>query len=63
MFMLNPKDDAELNQLLDGVRIASIGPVTGKAIANNGVAVDVQPQNSYTIENLVEQIITYYTPK
>jgi uroporphyrinogen III methyltransferase/synthase len=63
MFMLNPKDDAELNQLLDGVRIASIGPVTGKAIANNGVAVDVQPQNSYTIENLVEQIITYYTKK
>ncbi len=61
MFMLNPKDDSEMNQLLGGVDIASIGPITGKAITDNGVEVNVQPQDSYTIASLVEQIVSHYS--
>ena len=61
MFMLNPKDDSEMNQLLDGVALAAIGPVTGKTIEASGGHVHVQPQVSYTIENLVEHIVDYYS--
>nr|MBF0223594.1 uroporphyrinogen-III C-methyltransferase [Desulfobulbaceae bacterium] len=61
MFMLNPKDDMELRELLGGVDIASIGPITGNVITDRGVQVDVQPLDSYTIENLVEHIVGYYS--
>ena len=61
IYMLNPKDEAELRQLLDGVKIASIGPVTGKAIAKRGLSVDVQPAESYSIPTMVEAITEFYS--
>ncbi len=60
MFMLNPKDEAEMKQLLDGVKIASIGPVTGKAIQKKGLTIDVQPAESYSIPTMVAAITEFY---
>ncbi|MDP2105292.1 MAG: uroporphyrinogen-III synthase, partial [Desulfobulbaceae bacterium] len=57
--MLNPKDDAELKQLMEGIKIASIGPVTSRAIEKRGLAVDVQPEGSYSIATMVEAITEF----
>lgn len=54
--MLNPKDDAELKQLMAGIKIASIGPVTSKAIKKRGLTVDVQPDGCYSIATMVDAI-------
>jgi uroporphyrinogen III methyltransferase/synthase len=63
IYMLNPKDEAELHHLLEGVKIASIGPVTGKAIQKQGLAVDVQPEESYSIPTMIEAITEFYGEK
>lgn len=60
IYMLNPKDETEMRQLLDGVKIASIGPVTGKAIQKKGLAIDVQPAASYSISTMVQAITDFY---
>jgi uroporphyrinogen III methyltransferase/synthase len=60
-YMLNPKDETELHKLLNGVKIASIGPVTGKAIHKRGLSVDVQPTESYSIPTMVEAITRFYS--
>ena len=60
IYMLNPKDETELRQLLDGIKIASIGPVTGKAIHQKGLTVDVQPKESYSIATMVQAITDFY---
>jgi uroporphyrinogen III methyltransferase/synthase len=46
--------------LLRGVAIASIGPVTSKAIEKAGLKVDIMPREA-TIEALVEEIIKWAT--
>jgi uroporphyrinogen III methyltransferase/synthase len=46
--------DAE--EILDGVSIAVIGPVTAKAVENAGLHVDIMPKEA-TIEAMVEEII------
>jgi uroporphyrinogen III methyltransferase/synthase len=43
---------------LDGVRIASIGPVTSETARSLGLTVDVEAL-SYTIDGLVEAIVSY----
>ncbi|MDD5757778.1 MAG: uroporphyrinogen-III C-methyltransferase [Desulfobulbaceae bacterium] len=60
IYMLNPKDDAEMRQLLQGVKIASIGPVTGKAIIKKGLTIDVQPSECYSIATMVQSITEHY---
>ncbi len=60
IYMLNPKDEAEMRQLLAGVKIASIGPVTGKAIQKKGLTIDVQPAECYSISTMVEAISEFY---
>lgn len=60
IYMLNPKDDTEMQQLLQGVKIASIGPVTGKAIIKKGLAIDVQPAERYSIATMVQAITEHY---
>jgi uroporphyrinogen III methyltransferase/synthase len=40
---------------MSGIRIAAIGPVTGKTIEEHGLKVDIQPQ-TYTIPDLVDAI-------
>jgi len=57
--MLNPKDDGELRELLGGVKIASIGPVTSRAIAKRGLTVDVQPEGNYSIATMVQAITEF----
>jgi uroporphyrinogen III methyltransferase/synthase len=46
------------NELLQGVAIAVIGPVTAKAIEKAGLKVDIMPKEA-TIEALVEEIINW----
>lgn len=58
--MVDAKDQEELERLMEGVRIAAIGPITAKTIANSGLKVDIQPEK-YTIESMVREIIEYYS--
>ena len=57
--LLNVSNPEELKKLMSGVAVAAIGPITGKTAENNGLAVDVQPEE-YTIPNLVESIVMYF---
>ena len=58
--MLEPKDEQELTDLLKGVKIAAIGPITAKTVTDNGLTVDLQPE-SYTISDMVDAIVNYYS--
>ena len=60
MFMLNAGDHEDAATLLDGVGIASIGPITSRTIEEAGIKVDVQPER-YTIADLVAAITSYYS--
>ena len=50
----------EADELLKGVTIAAIGPVTAKAIEKAGLKVTIMPAES-TVEALVEEIRTWAT--
>jgi len=54
---LNPD---ELQKLMSGVAVATIGPITAKTAENYGLKPDVQPAE-YTIPGLVESIVTFFT--
>jgi uroporphyrinogen III methyltransferase/synthase len=45
-------------QALDGVRIASIGPVTSAALRSHGLAIDAEARQ-FTLDGLVEAILAY----
>ncbi len=49
-----------LRELLEGVAVASIGPVTSKTCAELGLAVHIEPQK-YTIAALTEAIVQYFS--
>jgi uroporphyrinogen III methyltransferase/synthase len=49
-------DDAE--ELLKGVAIAVIGPITAMAVEKAGLRVDIMPKEA-TIEAMVEEIIKW----
>jgi uroporphyrinogen III methyltransferase/synthase len=53
--MLGPERDT----LLAGVKVATIGPITGRTAEKAGLAIDVQPK-TYTIPALVESILDFY---
>ena len=57
--MVDAPDEGELHKLLNGVEIASIGPVTSATIKKRGLAVNVQPE-TYTIPDLVDSIIDHF---
>ncbi len=57
--MLAPSDQQELRQLLAGVDIAAIGPITGKTVTDMGLKVHVQP-DKHTIPELISAIINHY---
>ncbi len=57
--MVDAVNEKELHQLLDGVKIAAIGPITAETVRKNGLRVDIQP-DSYTIADMVEAIVDYY---
>lgn len=54
--MLDCKDNRALQELLDGVMIAAIGPITGQTVREYGLAVHVQPE-TYTIPAMVQAIV------
>ncbi len=51
--------DAEADQLMQGVRVASIGPVTSETAASLGIKVDVTA-DEYTIPGLCRAVQTLY---
>ncbi len=57
--MVNPQSNKELHSLMNGVKIASIGPITTKTIKKKGLDVDIQPE-TYTIPDLVDSIVSHY---
>ncbi len=58
--MLDAENQEELRQILAGVKIAAIGPITAKTVTDNGLRVDVQPE-VYTIPGLIQAIVDYYS--
>jgi uroporphyrinogen III methyltransferase / synthase len=53
---VNAKSPEELKKLMEGVKIAAIGPVTAETVKSNGLTVDCMPE-TYTINAMVEAII------
>lgn len=58
--MVDAESEEELLSLLGGVKIAAIGPITAKTVTDNGLQVDIQPEE-YTIPAMVEAIVDYFT--
>jgi uroporphyrinogen III methyltransferase/synthase len=50
-----------LGDMLKGVAVASIGPVTSKTCRNLGIKVDIEPSR-FTLECLTEEIERYFSP-
>lgn len=46
-------------RLLEGVRVAAIGPITAKSCFDLGLKVDIEPQ-TYTLERLTDEIVKYF---
>lgn len=59
--MVDAGDQDELLKLMNGVKIAAIGPITAKTMTDSGLQVDIQPEN-YTITAMVDSIIDYFQP-
>jgi uroporphyrinogen III methyltransferase/synthase len=57
--MVDAADQDELQRLLQGVKIAAIGPITAETVRKNGLNVDIQPE-SYTIADMVDAIVAHY---
>jgi len=57
--MINADDNSELKRLMHRVVIAAIGPITAKIVTDNGLKVDVQPEE-YTIPGLVRAVVAHY---
>lgn len=54
--MFGEEGREELFKLLKGVKLAAIGPVTGKTLRDNGLPVDVEAKE-HTIDGLIEAIV------
>ena len=58
--LLEGENGQSPKELLEGVKIAAIGPITAKTVTDNGLKVDIQPEE-HTIEAMVKAIVDYYT--
>lgn len=58
--MLDAESEEQVKEMLDGVKIVAIGPITAKTVTDNGLSVDLQPE-SYTIAAMTEAIVEYYS--
>jgi uroporphyrinogen III methyltransferase/synthase len=58
--MIDAETQDELQSILAGVKIAAIGPITAKTVTDNGLEVDVQPEE-YTISDMVTSVVDYYS--
>lgn len=59
LHMLGAADAAELQTLLQGIAIASIGPITSKTATEAGLSVSIQPE-VFTIPALIESMGCYF---
>jgi uroporphyrinogen III methyltransferase/synthase len=57
--LLDTDDPGELQALLSGVSLATIGPITTKTLEGYGLKVNVQP-GEYTIPGLVDSIVQHF---
>jgi len=57
--MVDAASPEELQQLMAGVTIATIGPITAKTVADSGLTVSVQPEQ-FTIPDMVQAIVDHY---
>lgn len=60
--MLHCVDEAEQQRLLDGVKIATIGPITARTAVQNGLTIHIQPK-TFTIPALVDAILAHYAER
>jgi uroporphyrinogen III methyltransferase/synthase len=60
--LMDVKTPEEMRKLMSGVAVATIGPVTAKTAENLGLKIDVQP-TEYTIPDLVDSIVMYFTSR
>ena len=58
--LLDISTPGEMQKLMSGVAVATIGPITAKTAEQFGMHVDVQPAE-YTIPDLVDSIVKYFT--
>ena len=58
--LLDVNSPDELQKLMTGIAVATIGPITAKTAVQFGLQVDVQPAE-YTIPDLVDSIVMYFT--
>lgn len=58
--MLNMENQKQLQEILSGVKIAAIGPITSKTVTDSGLRVDVQPEE-FTITDMIRSIVAYYS--
>lgn len=57
--LMDIKSPQEMQELLSGVAVATIGPITAKTAEDIGMRIDVQPAE-YTIPDLVDSIVEYF---
>ncbi|MHB8791581.1 MAG: uroporphyrinogen-III C-methyltransferase [Desulfobulbaceae bacterium] len=57
--MVDAASPEELQQLMAGVEIATIGPITARTVQESGLTVGVQPEH-YTIPDMVQAIVAHY---
>ncbi len=58
--MIDAENQEELQKILAGIKIAAIGSITAKTVTDNGLEVDVQPEE-FTIPELIQSIVDYYS--
>jgi len=58
--LLDIRSPDEMQEIMSGVAVATIGPITAKTAEQFGLHVDVQPAE-YTIPDLVDSIVEYFT--
>ena len=58
--LLDINGEEKLQNIMKGVAVATIGPITAQTAENYGLKVDVQPAE-FTIPNLVESIVMYFS--
>ena len=58
--LLDISTPEEMQALMSGIAVATIGPITAKTAEQLGLHVDVQPAE-YTIPDLVDSIVLYFT--
>ena len=60
LHMLGAENSGHVRSLLDGIAIASIGPITTGTIVEAGLQAQVQP-DVFTIPALIDSIVAYYS--